>query len=117
MFVVECYGMSYSSTEATTWTSRPLNLFESFIKDLAFGNSHFVAVVGGMGTGISTSSDGTVWRWTNFSASGVVPASVTYGNGVFAAVGSAGTIFRSTDDGMTWTQSKAGTRSNLLGVA
>jgi len=46
-----------------------------------------------------------------------VPASVTYGIGVFAAVGNAGTIFRSTDEGMTWTKSNTGTRGNLLGVA
>src|SRR5438477_2191667 len=119
MFVAECGGRWYSSTNATTWTSRPLNLFESFFKDVAFGNNHFVAVIAGNGQGsvISTSPDGTVWRGTNLSASGLVPASVTYGNGVFAAVGSAGTIFRSTDDGMTWTQINAGTRSNLLGVA
>ena len=61
------------------------------------------------------SSVRVVWK-PRFSGAGVKPFAVSYGNGLFVAVGAGGLILTSSD-GVSWTQRNSGTSSNLLGVA
>ena len=56
------------------------------------------------------------WHWRNPLPQGNTLNGVTYGNGIFVAVGDAGTILTSAD-GITWTSGTSGTNSNLYGVA
>ncbi len=56
------------------------------------------------------------WAWSNPTPTGNRFSDITYGNGVYVAVGAYGTIFTSTD-GKAWTQKVSGTTGDLFGVA
>jgi hypothetical protein len=67
------------------------------------------SLVGGANTGVE--------RWfTVTSANNFTPRAVTYGNGVFVAVGPSGSIQTSTD-GITWTNRTSANTGLLYGVA
>jgi len=55
------------------------------------------------------------WHWRNPLPQGNALSDVTYGNGIFVAVGSSGIIFTS-PDGRTWTAQSSGTTHDLYGV-
>ncbi len=56
------------------------------------------------------------WQWRNPLAQGNNLSGITYGNGIFVAVGYSGTILTS-PDGVTWTPKTSGTDYGLQGVA
>ena len=55
------------------------------------------------------------WNWRNPLPQGNSLSSITYGNGIFVAVGDAGAIITSTD-GVTWTYRTSGTAYRLSSV-
>lgn len=92
--------------------------------DIARGNG-VIVVVGSSSSGtdpynnfVVTSSDGITWTWRDIAPSDTTAYtlnSVTYGNGLFVAVGSSGAIFTS-PDGVTWTKRTAAISGNLNSV-
>ena len=133
-------GSILTSPDGVTWTTRSSGSSNNLF-GVAYGNGTFVAVgytavnpscSTGQCATILTSSDGAAWsvRFSDTSGqSGTPPAGssfrgVTYGNGIFVAVGYAvgssgnltGAIFTSSD-GITWTARFFGSPINfLLGV-
>ena len=83
---------------------------------VAYGNENFV-VVGGSGTILSSSDNGTTWdNRTNSSVTSNYLRHVGFGNDVFVAVGGNGTIVTSSDNGTTWTSRTSGFSNNLYNV-
>jgi len=95
-----------------TWLSRVLPSSSNW-SSVIFGNNKFVAVSSTSGTAAAYSLDGFIW-----TASTIVSAAynrVTYGQGVFFAVGNS-TTAASSEDGLLWTSRTIST-SNSVGVA
>ena len=94
---------------------------DSWLYGATYGNGKFVVVGGyyneekGKDQGaILTSPDGENWT-VRISGIDNTLNRVTYGNGIFVAVGDSGTIFTSTD-GENWTVRTSGTNHTLNGV-
>ena len=112
-------GLVHTSSDGMTWIAHDLGDSPG-INDIVFGNNTFV-IVGNYGY-VFRSHDGVNW----FSAQsvgihhpsgGVTYAdlnSVTFGDGVFVAVGSG---IASSSDGITWTTQKSITKNPLTSVA
>lgn len=66
--------------------------------------------------GLSGAGDLGNWQWRNPPPQGNVLNEVAYGDGVFVAVGNAGTIITSADGGATWTLRPSGTIHPLYGI-
>ena len=114
-----------------TWTLRVLGFND--LKRVAYGNGLFVAVGGSPSRGsplnigiyydfpvVYTSPDGVEWTEQFLPTSIWLPKSywlegVTYGNGLFVAVGWIGAIFTS-PDGVNWTSRFSPTFSPLYSV-
>ncbi len=120
-------GTILTSSDGVTWTSRTSGIYSAFL-EVTYGNGIFVAVA--LSEDILTSPDGITWtqqRITRTTANAVTTPirktspgnpplrGVTYGNGIFVAVGDAGTILTS-PDGITWTPRNSGTSYFLSGV-
>lgn len=107
---------SYTSPDGITWTAR--NLIVASMKDAYYANSLWVSV-GGTGTTshIYTSPDGQTWT---AQTAGVAQAltGITYGNGLWVAVGNNNTILTS-PDASVWTPrtSPAAATDDFTGVA
>lgn len=65
---------------------------------------------------IYTSPNGTTWTRRHNTPAGELN-DVTYGGGVYIAVGDNGTIWRSTDNAVTWSPISSGVTQHLRGVA
>jgi hypothetical protein len=105
-------GAIQSSTDGTNWTNRTSANTTASAPPLAknsittYGNGVFVSC---RNTGIMTSPDGT--NWTNQTPANNNPMfSVTYGNGIFVAVGTNGAI-QTSPNGSVWTD-----RPNIASV-
>ena len=116
-------GSISTSSDGADWTSRTSGT-EAWLMAITYGNGKFVAV----GTvnnhseaiNILTSPDGINWSVltsANFPESGGVfmLREVTYGDGLFVAVGNSGEILTSSD-GTTWVSRSSGTSEALYGV-
>ena len=114
IFVALGYGgVIMTSPDGANWVVRRIPLLssdESSFTGVAFGNGIFVGVGAG---NIGTSQDGITWVTTNKPDSF---RNVNYVNGMFIAVGQAGTIVTSTD-GLNWMDRESGTSDNLDAVA
>lgn len=103
-----CY---YTSTDGITWTARTGPAGGNFsIRNIAYGNSTYVASSSGTGVNcIQTSTDGITWtlRTTPISISG--SNWVSYGGGVFVQSCYVGyyTVIQTSTDGITWTYRSA----------
>ncbi len=119
--VAVCYGVNvannviWTSTDGINWTSltgtpaSPQGGWES----ISYGNGVFIAYNNGNGAGgsadlVARSTDGTTWSFVSLPVTpGAGIQDVAYANGVWILVGSGTTttngIFRSTDNGATWT--------------
>ena len=82
-----------------------------------YGAGLFAArnINGGGSEGGGGSESGVGTTWTLCTSQGNSLFGVTYGNGLFVAVGSDGTILTS-PDGVNWTAQASGTGSDLNGV-
>jgi photosystem II stability/assembly factor-like uncharacterized protein len=113
------YGTFLTSPDGTTWTKSPSDASATaagppgLAPRIYYGNGLFVAVGGDNGT-ILTSPDGTTWAKRNSGTSNDLYG-LTYGNGLFVAVGDNGTILTS-PDGSTWAKRNSGTSEEFLGV-
>ena len=65
---------------------------------------------------VSTAGPLDTWTWRNPLPQGNNLNAITYGNGLFVAVGNYGTILTS-PDGTTWTKRDSGTTFNLYSIA
>ncbi len=97
---------SISTNGGGTWTS-PAEFDDMFYREACFANGTFLAMQSDSGVSTSTlhsavSSDGVSWTFSTTTYPGGA-WSVAYGNGVYVAVGSAGThrVIVSTD-GLHW---------------
>lgn len=103
---------AYSTDNGLTWTAATLSSSSNW-SSVAFGNNRFVAVSSTSGTAAAYSLDGITW-----TASTIISEaynSVTYGQGMFFAVG-ATTTAASSPDGIVWTSRTIST-SNSIAVA
>lgn len=122
-----------TSTDATTWSNATTTFTDVFLNGVVYGNNTYVAAGGNSTTAVIISStDGATWtdgspatvytnntdtsstrRWTNTSpisnsTNNIHPGfnSVTYGNGLFVAVGYGNllhpALIQSSTDGTTW---------------
>jgi len=98
------WGTSYASWDGVSWENEgTLPDFESQPR-LAFGAGTFVVVgkqSGADAAQICYSLDGRLWHAASFPAGVPQARAVAYGGGQFIALGSAGTVLRSTN-GVTW---------------
>src|SRR5204862_1111629 len=83
------------------------------------GNGLFVAVAGSAGAnaGVMTSSDGITWT-SRTAAANNQWNSVTYGNGLFAAVSTTGIgeLVMTSPDGINWTSRIAAALNNWVSI-
>jgi hypothetical protein len=108
-------GTIFSSANGSTWIDRSLDESIGDFYSVSFGNGIFVAV--SIRTTeqlqesvILTSFDGSTW---NVAKEYPLPVwYITYGNGLFIAVGDSGTIL-SSSDGSTWEHQSTGTTARL----
>jgi hypothetical protein len=117
----------FTSSDGKHWTPRwttPLYTFpeSELLTSVAYGNGRWVAV-GYELSGIyypsgdihsATSLDGITWN-SGSAFENVTPNSITYGNGLYVAVGGGGAIYTS-PEGSTDTVSISGTTSTLNSV-
>lgn len=116
-------GVIITSPDGIDWTTVE-NGTGSNLNSVAWdGSSRYVAVGGGVVSAfpvifhanIVTSTDGTTWTAVTSLPTNFKLNSAAYGNGVFVAVGDAGTILKS-DNGLTWSQMSPFTSNDLYGV-
>jgi hypothetical protein len=92
----------FASIDGEHWASTDYNSPKlgspNIVNSLAFGQGKFVAI--GYGT-VSVSTNGTTWPAAKRIANDNLTA-ITYGNGVFLAVGDSARVIRS-EDGESWT--------------
>lgn len=112
------------SSDATTWT--PWRVGPTLaLRDLTYGGGRYVAV-GGEVTGFTnataltanvvlSSTDATNWVASYPNTSEILNG-VTYGNGLYIAVGSSGSILTSTDS-RNWARQDGADKTSLAGVA
>ena len=112
-----------TSPDGTTWTSRSVGAYGDNFFGAAYGNDTFVVVgytysppmgVIPINTRIFHSADGVEWTSINSSLHYILNA-VTYGNGLFVAVGGLGVILTS-PDGREWTVRNSGINAYLYDV-
>ncbi len=130
-YITNIGGYFFSSTDSTAWTKSTryatLANFPVIINDLTFANGTWVAVGRGYGggsianaegeilgyrMGIITSTNGTTWTLRQENDTTTAPANenigrtlhgVAFGSSAWVAVGLGGNIYRSTNNGTTWT--------------
>jgi hypothetical protein len=102
-------GAIGTSTNGIAWELKNAGT-DSDLRGVAYGRNEFVAV--GPGT-VMTSPDGLAW---SLQDAGVALVGITYGNGLFVAVGAAGAIVTS-EDGKSWIRRDSGTSAPLYGAA
>lgn len=103
------HGVILTSPDGVAWTSRPVEATNVFgLSCIAFGNDMFVA--GGVGpTQLLTSSDGVTWTSRDSGLTNAFLNSITYGNHLFLALGTAWTngtnvgVVVTSPDGINWT--------------
>ena len=101
-----------ASTDGVTWQT--VFISPMWIDKMAYGRDTFIGV--GHGTIFTSYDNGLTWT-KRFSSLDHSIRDITYGNGVFVAVGGGGTIVSSTDGGITWTARTSGTTNALNGIA
>ena len=103
-------GIGYvaTSTNGSDWMDRT-NISGGILSAVCHAAPGWVAVGGG---GVFTSQDTLTWTRRSF----LRPNVVTYGNGIYVAVGNSGAVFTS-PDGVTWTVQSSGTTKHLFGIA
>lgn len=106
-FVAVAKENSFTSANATDWTSHPIDAARTAnLNCVTFGNGIFVAG----GDGIYSSPDGVTWTYRAL-APGLV--AITYGNNLFVATSASGDVRRSVD-GVTWTSSQIDSSAQIF---
>jgi hypothetical protein len=107
-----------TSSNGITWTAQ--SSADSMVwRTVTYGNGLFVAGASSASGGshyIMTSPDGLTWTNQTSGLSGDAIFSITYGNGVYVAVSSLGTVM-SSPDAAIWTSRTAAAASTWVGVA
>ena len=102
-------GSVLVSTNGIDWQSRTSGT-TSNLYAVTRGTDRFVAVSQGL---VLTSSDGLTW--TNFHVPASSLSGVSWGNGLYVAVGASGTVLTS-PDGLAWARQNSGTTTQLSDV-
>jgi photosystem II stability/assembly factor-like uncharacterized protein len=118
-------GTILTSPDGARWTARASGA-DNFLSGVTYGNGLFVAVgvavrsssswLSGWlpGPTMLTSPDGVTWTEQTSPTNNELK-DVTYGNGLFVAVGEDGTILTSRD-GVDWTEQISPTNNSFLSV-
>ncbi|MGA2506940.1 MAG: hypothetical protein ABSF80_05630 [Chitinispirillaceae bacterium] len=126
-FMCDIFASSDCKNWTKCWTTPIVNINQEseYFTSVTYGNGRWIAVggedVGGMFGGpptdhSATSLNGITWDTTSvFAHYNIWYTSVTYGNGLFVAVGDGGVIYTSLD-GLTDTVNVSGATSNLNSV-
>jgi hypothetical protein len=107
------------STDGMNWTEiAPTNLS---LESVTYGNGTFVAVVGQNSSGQNSdkaiySIDGVNWNETPIS-NATYWENVTYGNGMFVAIGQNSNVIAYSADGITWNSTTISSNISLYGIA
>lgn len=106
----------FSSSNGTTWTQIKSATSSVSIMDVVVGPDRVIAV-GGSVSGFNVWSSTNPASWSDLGAvtTGTGRA-ITYGNGMYMAVGDSGRVVVSTD-GVSWSTRSSGTGNGLYGVA
>lgn len=109
-----------TSTDGITWTAQttPVVASGSWFS-IAYGNGVYVVI----GTGpagptpgkVMTSSDGITWSLGTLADVTPVYSAITFGNGLFVAVGSGGKV-QTSPDGITWTVQTSADSDALVAI-
>ncbi|VGO17285.1 hypothetical protein PDESU_05881 [Pontiella desulfatans] len=111
------WGMIYTSTNGSSWTSATSNT-EEWLRGVAAGNGGFVAV-GENGTILRASQAAASWSLKTSNTPehlNRVRFLGTSGSGQFYAVGNKGTLLNSAD-GISWSSMASGSTNDLYDVA
>ncbi len=111
-----------SSTNGVTWAVSSAGA-DFLPAAIAYGDGRFVAVGNvidasqqGTHSGAAVSTNAVTWTLGNPAITTSALNGLAFGNGIFVAVGDAGSIF-SSPDGLVWTRRDSGTTAYLSGVA
>lgn len=104
-------GVVGYSRDGRAWTIRAMG--DTLPRLVGFGDGRFVVWTD---QSTLTSDDGMGWTSHPTLLDSAVQA-VTFGNGVFVAVGTEGKVFTSTDGGLAWTPRVSATTGDLNAVA
>jgi hypothetical protein len=110
------------STNGVNWSNQPLGPNQGAY-GVAFGNGRFVVFAQpsiyeptSRPDLIYTSSDGKIWTKANSTGAPHIIQTIVYGNGLFVAFGSGGSILTS-ENGLDWTERSSGTPHQLWSMA
>jgi len=109
---------AFHSPNGDSWTvgSTGMPSAPAYMKDIDYGNGRYIAVGDNGGTGMAYYYPGS-GSWNNTTFSGAVLQGVAFGNNVWVAVGTGGSVYYSLDNGDNWIPATSGTPQNLNGVA
>jgi photosystem II stability/assembly factor-like uncharacterized protein len=108
-------GSVFASTDLVTWTQATSNTVND-LYGVSYQNGGYIAT--GAGGTLLTSPDGSAWTVRNSNtANALRSVAFRLSTGIrYVAVGDAGTIVTSSDDGITWTPIAPVTPQNLRSV-
>lgn len=110
-------GSVISSSDQINWITRTAIVGAPLMNGLAYASGRGYVAVGANGAIYRNSSGSVTDGWTAMSSGSVQDLyGVSYVNGLFVAVGAAGTLLTSAD-GITWTAQTSNTNSSLRHVA
>jgi hypothetical protein len=112
-FVAVGANVSLTSTNGQTWSLFPFT--NGVLQKVIFANGTWIAAVNTTSGKIYTSTNGQAWTLRYTAPSNI--SGLAYGNGVVVAVGTAGRIHRSTDNGITWSIATSPTGYDIGAVA
>lgn len=108
-------GVFYTTDGGQNWTSLDEGLLPNpQVNELVKSNGNIIIGTDNYGLYIKTPSDAGFRRATGIPNLDAVTALVSYGSYVLAGISGNEELFRSTDNGLTWTQSNTGFRADLI---
>lgn len=102
------------SSDGINWNN--INTGQYWVGDVSFGATNAVAInvrSSGVIYGLAYGTPGAIGTQV---LAGTYFNDIAYGGGIFVAVGAAGSIYTSSDDGVNWTAQTSGTSDDLINV-
>lgn len=114
--VTSAYKLFYTTDTGSTWIDAGSSngVVAATPSDIAFAGTSTYIVTLGNGN-VIRSTNGTNWSTVTTGASAPLNG-ITYGNGIFVAVGTGGIIYTSSTGGASWTSRTSGTVNSFNAV-